>query len=53
MKFLSKNMKHDIFEFEVRRDFLLEDILKEARRPDFDPMKSIKVMIVEGGLIVS
>ena len=42
---LDKNIKHNsILHIEVRRDFVLCDALKEARKDKFDPKKFIKVI---------
>ena len=39
----SQQLRADYFEFQVRREFVLEDPLKEVRRDAFHPYKQIKV----------
>ena len=40
---LQSNLKADIYEFQVRRGRVLEDLLKETRRMQFHPHKRVTV----------
>ena len=42
---LKEQLKPDYIEVQVRREHVLEDLLKEARRSSFDSLKQIKVNI--------
>ena len=41
---LQQNLKPDIFEMQVYRADLLDDILKATNRPTFDRMKRVQVI---------
>lgn len=43
---LSLNIGHEVFEFHVRRDFVLTDVLAEMDRLAFDPFKKIRVRLL-------
>ena len=40
---LQKFLKLEIFEFQVRREHILEDLLQETRKISFHPLKRVKV----------
>jgi len=42
---LQCHLKTEMFEFQVRRDQVLIDLLKETKKASFDPMKRVKVRI--------
>ena len=44
VKMLEQSLKPKYYEVQVRRDHVLDDILKEARKKGFQPFKRIKVL---------
>ena len=50
---LEKNVTTEEYEFQVRRDHVLEDLLKESRKRSYHPQKRVKTWFVgedTGGL---
>ena len=42
---LRASLKTDWFEFQIRRDRVLEDLLKDTKKLSFDPLKQIRVRL--------
>ncbi len=43
LKQLAKNLKVDVYELQVRRGHVLEDVLRETRQTSFNPFRRVKV----------
>ncbi len=49
VKELAKKVdKSCILSIVIRRDFIIEDAMREARKKKFDPFKAVKVAVVAG-----
>ena len=45
VKILENNLSNDVFEFQVRRDHCLEDVIHDMDKLCFDPFKRTKVCL--------
>ena len=45
LKELKKELIPEVYEFQVRRGHVLEDLLRETRQTSFNPLRRVKVLV--------